>query len=140
MADDSRRSVSLERLSEGVYRASNARGVTLDFGSKMTDGFSPVELLLAALGGCTAVDVDVVSGRRAEPEQFVVTVDAAYVRDDNGNILRDVRVTFDLRFPDGEGGDKAREIVPRAVRTSHDRTCTVSRTLEAATPVAVAIR
>lgn len=140
MADDSLRSVSLSRLSEGVYRARNARGATLDFGSQIgDDGFSPVELLLAAIAGCSAVDVDVVTGRRAEAERFEVTMQGRYVRDDGGNILEDLVLTFDVAFGEGEAADKARELLPRAAKTSHDRTCTVSRTVEAGTPVTVRI-
>jgi putative redox protein len=137
MADEDHRRVTLERLDTGVYRATNPRGVTLEFGSLADDGFSPVELLLAALGGCSAVDVDMVTGRRAEPERFEVVVEAEKVRDDVGNILRDLTMTFRVTFPEGEAGDKARELLPRALRTSHDRTCTVSRTVEAGTPVDV---
>jgi putative redox protein len=131
--------VTLERLDTGVYRATNPRGVELEFGSLSDDGFSPVELLLAALGGCSAVDVDMVTGRRAEPERFEVEVGAEKVRDDVGNILRDITMTFRVTFPEGEAGDKARDLLPRAARTSHDRTCTVTRTVEAGTPVTVRI-
>ncbi len=137
MADGDQRRVTLERVGEGVYRATNPRGVELTFGSLADDGFSPVELLLAAIGGCSAVDVDLVTGRRAPHERFEVTVEAEATRDDVGNILRDVRMTFDVRFPDGPDGDAARARLPGAVRTSHDRTCTVSRTVEAGTPVSV---
>lgn len=140
MTDIERRSVSLERLQTGVYRATNARGGTLDFGSNAGEGFSPVELLLAAIGGCSAVDVDTVTSRRVEPTTFTVTVDAEYVRDHDGNILRGIQMVFDLHFPEGEEGDKARRVVPNAVRTSHERTCTVSRTVQAGTPVNVTIR
>jgi putative redox protein len=139
MAADTHRSVRLERVEEGVYRATNARGGELVFGSKAGDAFTPVELLLAAIGGCTAVDVDAVTGRRAQAEQFLVDVEAETVRDDTGNRLEDVAVTFRLRFGPGEDGDAARAILPRAVATSHDRTCTVSRTIEIGTPVAVKI-
>lgn len=137
MASDTHRSVHLDRVDEGVYRATNARGGELVFGSKAGGAFTPVELLLAAIGGCTAVDVDVVTGRRTQAEQFVVDVDAEAVRDDTGNRLEDVSVTFRLRFPPGPDGDAARAILPRAVATSHDRTCTVSRTIELGTPVTI---
>src|SRR5690606_29880905 len=110
----------------------------LRFGSKATDAFSPVELLLAAVAGCSAVDVDVVTGRRSPAEQFRARVDANVVRD-GGNRLDEIVLTFQVTFPAGEAGDAAREILPRAVRTSHDRTCTVSRTIEAGTPVTVRI-
>jgi putative redox protein len=78
-----------------------------------------------------------VSPARAHREQqaFEVHVDAEKVRDDAGNHLADIVVTFRVRFPDGEGGDKARALLPDAVRKSHDRLCTVSRTVELGTPV-----
>lgn len=137
MADDTHRRVTLERVETGVYRARNAAGAELVFGSFVEDGFTPVELLLAAIGGCSAVDVDLVTGRRAEPDRFEVTIEADKVRDEVGSILEHVRMTFQVTFPDGPDGDRARDLLPRAVRASHDRTCTVSRTVEAATPVEV---
>ncbi len=70
------------------------------------DDFTPVELLLAAIGGCTAVDVDVVTSRRAEPTGFTVTVRGHKVRDaTTGNRMSDLEVEFTVRFPDGEAGD-----------------------------------
>lgn len=139
MSTDTHRSVRLHRVEEGVYRATNTRGGDLVFGSRAGEAFTPVELLLAAIGGCTAVDVDVVTGRRAQAELFVVDVHAETLRDDAGSRLEDVAVTFRLRFGAGADGDAAREILPRAVAASHDRTCTVSRTIEVGTPVAVRI-
>jgi putative redox protein len=137
MADGDHRQVTLERVEEGVYRATNPRGAELVFGSNAEDGFSPVELLLAAIGGCSAVDVDVVTGRHADHDRFEVVVEAEATRDEVGKILDDVRLTFRVTFPDGPEGDRARRLLPRAVRTSHDRTCTVSRTIEAGTRIVV---
>jgi putative redox protein len=127
--------VTLERLDEGIYLARNPNGAELRFGSKADDAFSPVELLLAAIAGCSALDIDVVTGRRSPAERFEARVDAEKVRDGGGNVLRNIRLTFDVTFPEGEAGDAAREILPRTVKTSHDRTCTVSRTIEAGTPI-----
>ena len=139
MTDDDHRQVTLERLDTGVYRATNPRGVQLTFGSHDEEGFSPVELLLAAIGGCSAVDVDTVTGRRAEPERFEITVAATKTRDEGGNILQDLQMTFHVTFPADEAGDKARDALPRAVQASHERSCTVSRTVEAESPIAVRI-
>jgi putative redox protein len=138
MAEQNHRSVTIERLEEGVYLARNPRGDELRFGTKASDAFSPVELLLAAIAGCSAVDVDVVTGRRSPAETFSARVDADVARD-AGNILRDIQLSFEITFPEGEAGDAAREILPRVAKTSHDRTCTVSRTIEAGTPIAVKI-
>lgn len=133
---DTLRTVTLGRLDEGVYLARNPRGGQLRFGSHAGDDFTPVELLLAALAGCSAVDVDVVTGRRASAERFAVTARAHKVPTERGgSILRDIEVTFTVRFGADEAGDAAREVLPRALKASHDRTCTVSRTIEAGTPV-----
>jgi uncharacterized OsmC-like protein len=98
--------------------------------------FTAVDLLLTAIGGCTAVDVDILTSRRAEPEMFEILVHADKVHDEKGNRLTDIVVTFRIKFPEGEDGDKARELLPDAVRKSHDRLCTVSRTVELGTPIA----
>ena len=136
---DSHRSVTITRTSAGRYTAINGRGGLLDFGTGDVDDFTPVELFLTAIGGCTAVDVDILTTRRAEPESFVVQVDGDKVRDDDGNRMEELSVTFRVRFPEGEGGDAARALLPDAMQRSHDRLCTVSRTVELGTPVATRI-
>jgi uncharacterized OsmC-like protein len=123
------RRVTLTRDSVGRYTVRNDRGGSITTSSG-TDELSPVELLLAGIAGCTAVDVDTVTTRRAEPEQFEVEVTADKVRDEHGNHLQDIEVRFRIRFPDGEGGDAAREMLPKLVQRSHDEWCTVSRTVE----------
>ena len=128
--------VRLERVAPGAYVAANARGVRLAIGG--TDAFSPVELLLAAIAGCSSVDVDLMTSRRAEPERFAVTASAVKVRE-GGNHLEDVEVTFSLRFPAGAEGDAARTRIAPAVRASQERDCTVSRTVELGTPITFAI-
>ena len=132
---DSRRSISVTRTSAGRYTAANGRGGTLDFGTGAVKDFTPVELFLAAIGGCTAVDVDLFTTRRAEPDSFVVEVGGNKVRDEGGNRMEELSVTFRVRFPDDEGGDAARALLPEAVNRSHDRLCTVSRTVELGTAV-----
>lgn len=133
MADDSYRSVRIERDSVGHYTVHNVRGDTIPVGG---DDFSPVELLLAAIGTCTAIDADVVTSRRVEPTTFTVTVGGDKVSDqETGNHLANLAVTFDVTFPDGDPGDAARTLLARTVKLSHDRLCTVSRTVERGTPV-----
>jgi putative redox protein len=140
MATDSpHRSVRLERIENSRYTAVNERGGTITVGTGAGTDFTPVELLLVAIGGCTAVDVDLLTSRRAEPDSFEIAVDADKVRDAAGNRLTGLQVTYRLVFPAGEQGDKARELLPDAVRKSHDRLCTVSRTVEIGTPIATRI-
>jgi putative redox protein len=123
------RRVTLSRDSVGRYTVRNDRGGSITTSSG-TDELSPVELLLAGIAGCTAVDVDTVTTRRAEPEQFEVEVTADKVRDEHGNHLQDIEVRFRVRFPAGDAGDAAREMLPKLVQRSHDEWCTVSRTVE----------
>jgi putative redox protein len=137
--DSAHRSVRLERIENSRYTAVNERGGKITVGSSEGTDFSPVELLLVAIGGCTAVDVDILTSRRAEPDSFEIVVDAEKIRDAAGNHLTDLWVTFRIAFPAGEQGDKAREVLPDAVRKSHDRLCTVSRTVELGTPIATRI-
>jgi uncharacterized OsmC-like protein len=139
MTDNDHRWVTLDRLDEGIYLARNARGHELRFGSNDPDGFTPVEVFLASIAACTAVDVDVVTGRRSPATEFQSRMDATYVRDEAGNRLTDITMTLHVRFPEGDAGDAAREILPRVAQTSHDRTCTVSRTIEAGTPVSLVL-
>jgi uncharacterized OsmC-like protein len=133
------RSMTIVRTPDGGHAAVNVRGGRLAIGSGDDDDFTPSELLLAAIGSCTAIDVDTLTSRRAQPESFEVRVDATKVRDSDGNRLEDIEVTFRVVFPAGEAGDAARALLPDLVRRSHDRLCTVSRTIMLGTPVATRI-
>jgi uncharacterized OsmC-like protein len=135
MIDESARAVRLDRVEKARFTVTNARGGTMTLGEGADAEFTPVELLLAALGGCTAIDVDYITAKRAEADQFAVDVTARKVRDESGNRLDDLEIVFRVRFPAGPDGDAARAVLPDAVRKSHDRLCTVSRTVEIGTPV-----
>jgi putative redox protein len=134
MSNDTLRSVTLERTSTGQYIATNASGSKLAFGHG-DDQFSPVELLLAAIAGCTAIDVDFITSRRAEPTSFEVEASGDKVSTEDGNRMENLEVVFRVAFPEGADGDKARDVLPQAITRSHDRLCTVSRTVELGTPV-----
>lgn len=136
---DARRTVSLVRDSAGRFTATNARGGTITLGTGEDDDFTPVEMLLAAIAGCTAVDVDILTSRRSEPTQFEVECGGDKVRDEDGNRMGPIDVTFSVTFPEDAGGDAARGVLPGAVQRSHDRLCTVSRTVQLPTPVTTAL-
>lgn len=140
MADDTGRSVRLERTSTGHFTVHNVRGGSITIGSGGESDFTPVELLLAAIGGCTAVDVDLLTSRRAEPTEFTISVSGNKVRSDAGvNSMTNLAVAFTVSFPDTAAGDAARDLLPRAVQLSHDRLCTVTRTVEQGSPVTTEI-
>jgi putative redox protein len=135
MIDETLRQLDLTQIGAGRYKAVNARGGVLPVGSGDDPDFTPVELLLAALAGCTAIDVGLITGKRAQPEQFDVHVEGHKVRDDGGSHLVDISVTVAIRFPEGAAGDAAREVLPRAIQQTGDRLCTVGRTLQLGTTI-----
>jgi putative redox protein len=47
---------------------------------------------------------------------------------------------FDVAFPDGEDGDRARALLPDAIAKAEDRLCTVARTLAIGAEADVEIR
>ena len=140
MADGSvHRTVTIERVTQGAFTVTNTRGGKLAFGTGSGTDFTPTELLLAAIAGCTAIDVDILTSRRAEPDSFHVRADADKVRDAEGNRLTGIVVTYQIAFPGTADGDEARAILPDVVRKSHDRLCSVGRTVEVGTPIATRI-
>jgi putative redox protein len=140
MATDTKhRRLTVEREAPGRFAAVNDRGGKIEFGTGDNEEFTPTELLLIAIGGCTAIDIDILTTRRAEPDGFEIVVDADKVRDEGGNHLTNIEITYRISFPAGADGDKAREILPGAVRQSHERLCTVGRTVELPTPISTRI-
>ena len=140
MTEESLRTVGITRLGQGQYEATNARGGKLVFGrGEEDDAFTPVALPLTAIAGCSAIDVDLITSKRAEPTRFEVRMDGQKIRDEHGNRLTDLVLTFGIEFADDAGGRAAAAVLPRAVQQSHDRLCTVSRTVEVGTPVVVRV-
>lgn len=132
---DNTRSVSLAYTGEHKFTATNTRGGTISIGTGDDDDFSPVELLLAALAGCSAIDVDYITGKRAPFESFAAVAEGEKIKDEHGNRLVNLSVTFDVEFPEGDGGDRARAVLPDAIKKSQDRLCTVGRTVTVGDPV-----
>jgi putative redox protein len=134
---DTLRSIGLTKIGEGRFKATNARGGETFMGSGGTDpDFTPVELLLAAIAGCSAIDVDLITRKRSGSTTFELTSQGHKVRDEQGNHMTGLRLTFDVQFPEGPEGDAARAALPRAIEQSRDRLCTVSRTVQLGTDIA----
>jgi putative redox protein len=132
--------VNLSRLSQHHFEATNSRGGTVSFGRKWTGEFTPVELLLAAIAGCTAMDVDAITVKRSQPVRFQVSCSGHTTRSAHGNHVTEIHVDFDVEFPDSEEGEAAEHVLEKAIRKSHDRLCTVTRTVELPTPVDARLR
>jgi putative redox protein len=137
---DAIRRVSLERTSHGRLLARNERGATMAVGMGEDSDFTPVELLLVAIAGCTAIDVDLIVGKRSAPDELAVEATGVKIRDDRGSRIVDLAVVFRVRFPDTDGGRAAEAVLERAITASHDRICTVTRTVEVGSPVTASLR
>jgi uncharacterized OsmC-like protein len=135
---ETHRSIDLHQIGEHRWKATNRRGggVSIGPGDDDDPDFTPVELLLAALAGCGAADLDYIAGKRAPFETFAARAEGHKVRDEQGSHLVQLKVTLDVTFPAGEAGDAAREIVPRTLQQIQDRLCTVGRTVAIGEPVA----
>lgn len=125
--------VSVQRTAQGRFRATNAAGAQIEIGTG-EEVFTPVELLLAALGACSSIDPDTVISRRTEPRSFAAEVSADYVREDE-NYLRDVLIQLAVELDDSADAHRAARTVDRALAHAHGKTCTVARTLERKTEV-----
>jgi uncharacterized OsmC-like protein len=131
------RYVDIAKIGDARYKATNKRGGVLPIGEGDDPDFTPVELLLAAIASCTAIDVEYITRKRAAVESFSVRAEGDKVRDEDGNHLTNLRLVLDITFPEGEAGDAARAVLPDAIAKSRDRICTVSRTVALPSPVAV---
>jgi len=116
-----------------LARANSNHWVVVDGSTKVgaDDAASrPKELVLFALGGCTAFDVvTVLEKRRTHYGAFMVRLEADEAKE-HPMVFRRVRLTY--RFEDCEA--PAREL-ERAVRLSHDKYCSVSAMLRRAFPI-----
>lgn len=131
MSDETLRSVEIAKIGPSRFKATNERGGETFFGLGGVDpDFTPIELLLAAIAGCSALDVEALTAKRSPSTGFTVRAEGDKVRDEGGNHLTGIRVTFDVTFPDGPEGDAARDRLPGAIEMSRDRLCAVSRTVQ----------
>jgi putative redox protein len=128
--------VNVERDDDGGYRARNDRGDEIVFsdGTGGT-GFTPVELLLAAVGGCNIVSVEPLTAKRGHRlVKLSMSVAADKVEP---NRLGTVTVTYDVEMPPGD--DQARDVFEAVAQRVHQRACTVSRSLSQGTEVDVVV-
>ena len=68
--DSAPRHIAIDRVSDNRYTATNERGGTIEVSDGRDASFTPVELLMVAIAGCTAIDVDLVNLRRPIRRNF----------------------------------------------------------------------
>jgi putative redox protein len=88
-------------------------------------GFRPTQLLLAAVGGCTAIDVIVIlKKQRQQIDSFEVEIDGEKEKVEEYSLFRDIVLHYKLK------GKIDRDKAERAIQLSLDKYCSVSKTLE----------
>lgn len=123
--------VSVERTGTG-FVARNARGAVVDIGNRNQAGvFTPLELLLAAVGACNITTVEPLTAKRGHRlVRLAVTVEAEKVEP---ALLGPITVTYDVELP--EGDPEADEVFRAVARRVHDRHSTVGRSLRKGTDI-----
>jgi putative redox protein len=123
---DGNRHVTMTATSTRSITAVNRNGIELAIDPEGELGFSPLELFLAALGSCSAVDLALLMKKQRDPiTPFAVDVDG--LKEDIR--MQWMRVTYRL-----DHEVDARKLERARVKTAEDL-CTVSRTLSSGTRV-----
>jgi len=88
-------------------------------------GFRPMELLLAAVGGCSSIDVILIlKKQKQEIESFEVNVEAGKEKIEEYSLFRDIMLHFKIK------GKVDKDKAERAIKLSLEKYCSVSKTLE----------
>lgn len=88
------------------------------------NGFRPMQLLLAGLGGCSALDVvSILKKQKQQIEAFAIDVDGEREKDKEPSLWVDVQIVFKL------SGDIEPSKAYRAVELSMNKYCSVAATL-----------
>lgn len=109
-----------------VASGSGGHSIVLDApdGRAAWQGFKPSELLLAAVGGCTAVDViDILGKMRQRVSGLRVSVRGEQ-REDYPRAFERIAVHYEVR-----GKDIAVAAVERAINLSEEKYCSVAATV-----------
>ncbi len=88
-------------------------------------GMRPMQLLLAAVGGCSAIDVILILKKQKQIiESFEIEVDGEREKIEDYNLFRDICLHFKIK------GQVDFDKAERAVKLSIEKYCSVSKTLE----------
>jgi putative redox protein len=122
--------IELNRLNDGFHlEAVNEQGKTVhldaspDIGGT-NQGMRPMQMLLSAMGGCSAIDVINILKKQKEPLRDIkITVTGEREKDAVPSLFVEVHAHFRLY------GDIDRDKASRAVSLSVDKYCSVAKTM-----------
>jgi putative redox protein len=124
--------ISIQRLNDAVHmEAKNEDGVTLQMDGTgeiggINGGFRPMQMLLAAAGGCSAIDVvGILQKQKQNPDDLKIEVTGDRVKVQEYSEFKTVHIHFILK-----GAHLDEKKVARAIDLSINKYCSVSKTLE----------
>ncbi len=122
--------IELNRLNEGYHlEAINEQGKTVHIDASpdvggTNQGMRPMQLLLAAMGGCSTIDIISILKKQKQPLRDIkITVTGEREKDAVPSLFVEVHVHFRLY------GELDQDKVQRAVSLSVDKYCSVAKTL-----------
>lgn len=96
-------------------------------GGGNNEGFRPMQTLLAALGGCSSMDIiSILKKQKLEPFGLKVVIDGERETGKDANLWKTIHAHYIFT------GDVPKEKAERAVQLSIEKYCSVSKTLTAA--------
>lgn len=121
---------------ESLFDGCSESGHTLHFdtSAEHTHGMSPMEAVLAALCGCTSVDVVSILKKKREPITGLTVSAEAEQSSDPPRVFTRIHLTYTV------AGNVSREAAKHAVSLSKNKYCSVSKMLEHSVKIDYSIR
>lgn len=123
--------IEINRVNDGFHmEAVNEQGNTVNIDASpeiggTNQGMRPMQLLLAAMGGCSSIDLINILKKQKQPlKDLKVTVTGERQKDAVPSLYTEVHAHFRLF------GDLDADKVQKAVNLSVDKYCSVAKTLE----------
>lgn len=122
--------ITIDHLKDMHMEAHNEEGGKIRMDGSTTiggleGGFSPMQLLLAGIGGCSAIDiVGILEKQKQDLQDLKIVVDGDKQKKDNHSEFNTIHLKFIFT------GDLEPRKVERAINLSIDKYCSVSKALE----------
>lgn len=127
--------ITIDHLNDMHMEAANEEGglVRMDGSTEvggLEGGFSPMQLLLAGVGGCSAIDIiGILKKQRQDLQGLKIVVEGDRQSVDEYSEFKNIHINFIFT------GDLDESKVERAIDLSLEKYCSVSKTLEQASEI-----
>ncbi len=132
--------IQLKRQNDAFhFEATNEEGCSINIDASpdiggLNKGMRPMQLLLVAVGGCSAIDtVLILKKQKQEIESFEIEVEGERVKVEEYSLFK--HITLHFKFTGKVSAEKAE----KAVKLSLEKYCSVSKTLEPTAAIAYKI-